>query len=156
MNYITSNEKLRESVLKLLGSGFSNSTKISIGVSYSQMRKITVVDIEVFPSSLVHSLIFFYSRTMRLYDVIYYKNRRYFRVSQQGKSFELVDKINRFLMTKIPRYNPLSQRKIYEGEDSRIEMKDQQIQHLKDRLRIQQDTIRSLRNQLKVVKSRKE
>ena len=155
MNYFTTNTEFRDSVLKLLGGGFSNVTKISIGVSYSQLRKMSVVEIEVFPSSIVHSLIFFYSRTLRLYDVICYKNRRYFRVSQQGSSFKLVDKINRFLMTKIPKSNPLSQRKIYEDADEENNMKDYQIQHLKDRLRIEQDTNRSLRNQLKVKKSRK-
>ena len=38
--------------------------------------------------------------------------------------------------------------------DSRLQMKDSQIQHLKDRLRIEQDKNRSLRNQIKLLKSR--
>lgn len=38
--------------------------------------------------------------------------------------------------------------------DSQLQMKDSQIQHLKDRLRIEQDKNRSLRNQIKLLKSR--
>ena len=37
--------------------------------------------------------------------------------------------------------------------DSRLQMKDGQIQHLKDRLRIEQDKNRSLQNQIKRLKS---
>ena len=38
--------------------------------------------------------------------------------------------------------------------DSQLQLKDSQIQHLKDRLRIEQDKNRSLRNQIKLLKSR--
>jgi predicted RNase H-like nuclease (RuvC/YqgF family) len=60
-------------------------------------------------------------------------------------------------MNGIQKFNPIAQRKIEEEmkSDTEIETKEQQIQHLKDRLRIQQDTITSLRNQIKMVKAKK-
>jgi hypothetical protein len=61
------------------------------------------------------------------------------------------------LLRDIPKYDPyFSSVELKEENelDSKLQMKDAQIQHLKDRLRIEQETIRSLRNQIKVLKQR--
>jgi hypothetical protein len=60
-------------------------------------------------------------------------------------------------MNGIQRYNPIAQRKIEEETSSanEIESKDHQIQHMKDMLRIERDTVQSLRNQIKMLKAKK-
>lgn len=61
------------------------------------------------------------------------------------------------LLRDIPKYNPyFAAGELQEGNDfdAKLQTKDAQIQHLKDRLRIEQETIRSLRNQLRVLKQR--
>jgi hypothetical protein len=157
MNYFTTNKYVLESVLKLLGSGFSDAKQVNFGVSYTQNRKMSVIVIEVSPSTIVHSLLFFYSKGMLLYDVFSYKSKSCFRVLQSGQSFKHIDKINKFLMNGIQRYNPIAQRKIEEETSSanEIESKDHQIQHMKDMLRIERDTVQSLRNQIKMLKAKK-
>jgi len=157
MNYFTTNKDVLDSVLKLLGSGFSDARQVNFGVSYTQNRKMSVIVIEVSPSTIVHSLIFFYSKGMMLYDVFSYKSKSCFRVLQSGQSFKHVDKINKFLMNGIQKYNPIAQRKIEEemNSETEIETKDNQIQHLKDRTSIEQGKNRSLQNQIKALKARK-
>jgi hypothetical protein len=157
MNYYTTNADVRESVLKLLGTGFSDATKVNFAVSYSQARKMSIVVIEVSPSNIVHSLIFFYSRGLALYDVFCFKSKYFFRVVQSGQAFKHVDRINRFLMKGIPKFNPYAQRKVDEEtkSDAEIESKEYQIQRLKDRISIEQEKNRSLQNQIKALKAKR-
>jgi hypothetical protein len=155
MNYVTTIPKVRDAVMQLLGTGFSDAQKVHIGVTYSQTRKLSIIIIEVSPTPIIHSLIFFYSRNMTLSDVLFYRNKRYVRIGQGGKAFKCVDFINRFLLNKIPRYSPYIQKKIEEEANSEIESKDNQIQHLKDMLRIQRDTNQSLRNQIKALRAKR-
>jgi predicted RNase H-like nuclease (RuvC/YqgF family) len=60
-------------------------------------------------------------------------------------------------MNGIQKYNPIAQRKIEEemNSETEIETKDNQIQHLKDRISIEQGKNRSLQNQIKALKARK-
>ena len=69
------------------------------------------------------------------------------------KSTKLAEIVKRYILKKMP----LVRQDIEEEMDSdaEIESKDQQIQHLKDMLRIQRDTNQSLRNQIKALKARK-
>ncbi|MGD0036480.1 MAG: hypothetical protein ABSC53_04215 [Bacteroidota bacterium] len=157
MNYYTTNEDVLESVKKLLGGGFSDAKQVNFGVAYSHNRKMSVVVIELSPSTIVNSLLFFYSKGMTLYDVFSYKSKSCFRVAQSGQSVKHIDRINKFLMNGIQRYNPIAQRKIEEemNSETEIETKDNQIQHLKDRLSIEQEKNRSLQNQIKALKAKK-
>ena len=70
MNYFAKHSEFIDLVLKLLGSGFGNPTKVNIGVSYSQTKRLSTITIEVSPSAVIHSLIFFYTRGLTLYDAI--------------------------------------------------------------------------------------
>lgn len=156
MNYYTTNHDVLDSVKSIIGSGFSDAKQVNIGVEYSQNRKMSVIVIELSPSTIVNSLVFFYSKGLALYDVISYKSKHFVRVAQSGQSFKHVDRINKFLMNGIAKYNPIAQRKIAEETDSdnEIQSKENQIIRLKDLLRIQRDTNASLRNQVKAEKAK--
>jgi hypothetical protein len=156
MNYTTTNREFRESVLELIGTGFTNATKINLGVSYSQNRKLSIVMIEVSPSPIIHSLIFFYTRGLELHDVLCYRQKRFIRVNRSGDAFENVDRINRYLLKHLPKASPIAPKKIDEqtGRNRDVGIKDEQIQRLKDRIRIHIETNRSLRNQIKFLKDR--
>ncbi|MGD0036677.1 MAG: hypothetical protein ABSC53_05240 [Bacteroidota bacterium] len=69
-----------------------------------------------------------------------------------GKAIKLADIIKHYILNNLS----IAERKLAEEmNDNEITGKDNLIQHLKDRLRIQQDTITSLRNQIKMVKAKK-
>ena len=127
--------------------------RVNFGVSYSQNRKLSVVTVELSPTASIHSLIYIYSRSLTLYDVLAFKNKRYFKVSRGSKESEHVERINKVVMKDIPKRNPINARELDEDDESMMQLKDNQIQHLKDRLRIEQERSRSLRNQLKRLKS---
>jgi hypothetical protein len=154
--YSENNNELRELVLKLLGGGLPSVKRINFSVSYSQNRKLSIVTIEAAPRATIQALIFIYSRSLSLYDAIGYRGRRFYRINRSGDSLKRLDKINQFILKKIPRTSPIAIRKIKEGSvsDTGDEMKDQQIQHLKDRNRIEKETNRSLRNQMKALRAR--
>lgn len=153
MNYYSNDKDLIKSVAKLLGDGFSMAERVNFGVSYSQSRKLSVVVVELMPTASIHSLIFFYSRGMTLYDVVAFKNKRYYKVNRGNKEFGDVEKINQIVMKDIPKRNPINARGLDENDDSMMQLKDNQIQHLKDRLRIEQERSRSLRNQIKALRN---
>lgn len=58
------------------------------------------------------------------------------------------------MLTVIPKMNPYAARGLDEddGLDSKLAMKDAQMQHQKDMLRIERDRNQSLSNQLKTAK----
>jgi hypothetical protein len=163
MNYTSENTDLRSWVLSLLGDGFESTRSVSIGVSYGQGRRLTVIVVEVAPTSIVHGLLFFYSRGLRLFGAYVCRNNRFFRISRSKDALQKVDAVNRHLMKSIPKSNPISPRKIREdgaSEDS-DDRQDAEIQKLKDqnriqreRNRIEKDMAKSLRNQIKVLKAK--
>ena len=85
-----------------------------------------------------------------------YKNKKIIRLGRGSKAFQTVDKINRYLLENLPKRNPYAERQIKEGEndDERLQSKNAQLQHLKDRLRIEAGKNQNLRNQIKVFKNR--
>ena len=67
-----------------------------------------------------------------------------------------IERIDQFLSQEMPTSGSETATVSEEVEDNdRIIQKDQQIQHLKDQLRIEKERNRSLRNQMKVLRSRK-
>jgi hypothetical protein len=118
MNYFSRNSEIRQSVLRLLGGGFTSATQVSIAVSYAQSRRWSMIEVELSPSSVVHSLIFIYNWNLALHDVLIYRNKRYVRAVQSGAAFKLIEGINQFLWSRIPRYNPVGGAR-YEIEDER-------------------------------------
>jgi hypothetical protein len=157
MNYFSRDEDIKQSVLKLLGGGFSKKIeRVNFGVAYSQNRKLSVIIIEVAPSSIIHSIVLFYTKGVVLYDAVTFKNKRFFRIVRGTKAFGQVEKISEMLLKEIPKSNPYMARELDEEVDldSRLQMKNAQIQHLKDRLRIEAGKNQNLRNQIKVLKHR--
>ena len=157
MNFFSQgNEQIKNDVQDLLGKHFPEAVRVNFGVAYSQNRKLSVVVIEMAPCSIVHSLIFFYTRGLVLYDAWYYRGMTFHRLGRGGDPFNRLDRLNKFILGKIPKYSPLAPREIKESslDSSSDKRKDEEIQRLKDRLRIQQDSNRSLRNQLKTSRER--
>ncbi len=152
--YSETNNEVRQAVLSLLGEGFENAKRINFSISYSQNRKLSIVTIEISPSALIHGLIFFYTRGLKLYDAIVYRNKRFARLNRSGDSLQRIDRINRFLLDKLPNYSPVALKKIKETASGDDDAKDLQIQRLKDRLEITTATNRSLRNQIKALRAR--
>lgn len=148
MNYFSKDKDLIKAVAKLLGDGFNMAERVNFGVSYSQNRKLSVVIVELMPTASIHSLIFFYSRSLSLYDVVAYKNKRYYKVNRGNKEFGDVEKINQIVIKDIPKRNPINAREL----DEEVEQ-DYALEHQKDLLRIARETIRSLRNQIKSLKN---
>ncbi len=151
MNYFSTDNDLIKSVAHLLGYGHSRAERVNFGVSYSQNRRLSIVTVELAPTVNLHSLIYIYTRGQALYDVLAVKNKRYYRVNQKGDEAEHVGRINKLVMEDIPKRNPINARELDENDDSMMQLKDNQIQHLKDRLRIEQERSRSLRNQIKAL-----
>jgi hypothetical protein len=157
MNYYSENNKeLKEAVASLLSISTAAFRRVNFGVSYSQNRKMSMVTIEVYPSSTLQGIILVYTRGLKLYDALTYRSKRFFRISQHRKSLQHLDRITQYLSERIPQFNPVSPRKIDEESDEKdkLEKKDQQIQQLKDRNRIEKDVSRSLRNQMRVLRAR--
>ena len=157
MNFYTEHHpEIRDAVVKLLRGGFPNVKRVNFSVSYAQNRKISIVTVELVPVSVTHGLIFFYTRSLRLMDAFSYRNGRFFRITRSGEALKLIDLINKFILTKIPRLSPIALRRIKEdsSSDGGDDLKKQQIQHLKDKNRIEQDVSRSLRNQIKSLRTR--
>ncbi len=157
MTYTVKNSEFLGLVMKLLGNGFDNPKQVEIAISHSQGNRLSIITMQVSPTAIVHSLIFFYTLELALFDAISYKNKELFRVERNSESFHAVEKINRYLLAeKMRKRNLFAENEIPEKEkdDGRIESKNQQIEHLKDRLRIEAGKNQSLRNQIKVFKSR--
>jgi hypothetical protein len=146
MNYVsTNNTELKESVATLLGIGKSQIQKINFSVSYTQNRKMSIVIIEVYPSPTIQAIFLFYTRGLKLHDTICYRSKRSFRVNRSNKSLQHIDRITKYLSERIPQFNPMTPRKIEEesDEEERLNRKDQQIQSLKDRNRVEKEINRS-------------
>ncbi len=162
MNYTSENKDLRRWALSLLGDGFESTRSVSIGVSYGQGRRLTVIVVEVAPTSIVHGLLFFYSRGLRLFGAYVCRSNRFYRISRSKDALQKIDAVNRYLFQRIPKSCPIAPRQIREDEPSEDldNGKDAEIQRLKDqnriereRGRIERDVVKGLRTQLKLLKA---
>jgi hypothetical protein len=154
--YSEHNAKIDNDVHELLGMDSQGSKRINFAVSYSQNRKLSVVVIEVSPSTIIHSLVFFYTRGLTLLDAWRYRNRQFQRIPRGGDSLQRIDRLNKFILMMIPEYAPVGPRRISEADSVTTadnDRKDQQIQRLKDRIRVEQDISRGLRNQIKTLRA---
>jgi hypothetical protein len=117
---------------------------------------MSVVIMSVAPTAVVHALILFYKNGAVLYDVVGYKNKKYNRINHSGHAVEKIDHVGRFILEELPKRNSYIRHKIEEemGSDCAIKTKEQDIQRLKDRIRILQDTNGSLHNQIKSLKAK--
>ncbi|MBU2491296.1 MAG: hypothetical protein KJ571_01625 [Bacteroidetes bacterium] len=154
MNFITKNSELRKEVIELLGEKLSYDGIVNFSVSYSQNQRITFIVVELSRSSVLHCLIFVYTRSLVLYDVQRYKNKTFHRINFNGNAMKRIKFINEFILRNINRSNPIPKKKLKEVviENMKNEVKDYQIQKLKDQINIMKIRNRSLHNHLKFIK----
>jgi len=78
-------------------------------------------------------------------------------IDNSKNTLKQIERIDQFLSQELPNTGSLARRDI--AEDSKtndeVERKKQEIQRLKDRVRIEREINRSLRNQMKTIKARK-
>ena len=79
MNFYSTDRNILEGLSKLFDITLKDSMKVNYSVSYSQNRRLSIVILELSYSQIVHSLIFFYTRSFKLYDIIFYKHKRIYR-----------------------------------------------------------------------------
>ncbi|TSA19510.1 hypothetical protein D4R75_08935 [bacterium] len=159
MNFFTeTNEEIKTAVAALLNAELSSIKRVTFAVSYPQNRKPSVVTIEVSPSPTLQCLLFIYTRGRTLYDVISYRSKRFVRVSKNREAIEHIDRINHYLLTHVANVMPYAPKSIHEednDEQEKLKQKDLQLQQLKDRNRVDKNTIQSLRSQMKMLRQRK-
>lgn len=155
MNFYSTDKILLEKMSKYFRIPLTDSMKINYSVSYSQMRRLSIVTLELTNTHIIHSLIFFYTRSFGLYDVIYYRQKKMIR-NIDSKFIKYIHRINKKILKNIPKINKHNYSKLKEvNEDSRKnEMKDIEIENLKNKLRHSKDTVSSLRNQIKTMKEK--
>ena len=112
---------------------------------------MSVVVIEMARTPFVHALMFFYSRSFNLYDVVRYKQKQVKKLGSATSPNDEIQKLNKFILKKIPRSNQTGERRIKEELLTEVDCvsKEYQIQSLRDRLKIANDTILSLQNKIK-------
>ena len=156
MNYFGTYSEFLDSVLELLDNGFDNPKRVDIAISYSQGNRVSIITMQVSPTAIVHSLTFYYDSALNLFDCVGYKNKTIFRVGQESEAFQFVGKVNCYLLENSLKRSLYAEEQTKEvGHDAeRIKSKIQEIQHLKDRLRIEAGKNQSMRNQIKVFKKR--
>ena len=155
MNFYSKDETLLKELSKLFNIPLNNNMKVNYSVSYSQNRRLSIVVIELSFTPIVHSLIFFYSRSLTLYDVLFYHQKRFQRLT--NSSFrKYVDKINKKILRNLPRINKFhySQIKEFDENNRKEELLNIEIDNLKNNLRLSKDTISNLRRQIKNLKSK--
>lgn len=78
-------------------------------------------------------------------------------IDNSKNTLKEIESIDQFLSQELPNTGSLGRRDIAEDvkSDDVIERKNQEIQRLKDRVRIEREINRSLRNQMKTIKSKK-
>ena len=155
MNFETDNQEIYQAMEDVFGN-LPNNSKINFAADYSQNRKLTAVNVQVENAPYVHGLIFIYSRSIALFDVLKYRNRTVYRQGQLGKLTPQINLINKFILKHIPHMNQLSQRKIKEDvaedkEDFKIDNLKNQIEQLKNKNRSYRDEIQNLKDRIVLI-----
>lgn len=153
MNFETKNVKVYEALTDIFGS-LPNTSKVIFAVDYSQNRKLSAVIVQVENASYYHGLIYFYTRSITLYDVVKYKNKTLFRLGQLSQLVPQIKMINKFILKNIPHTNPLAQRKLREDAVD-IELKNDSLKNsleqCKNKNRSFRDQIANLKGKIKIL-----
>ncbi len=157
MNYYSTNPEILRAVVSLLGDGFSNASRASFGVAYSQNRKLSIVTVELSPSTTIHALFFIYTKGMVLYDVIRYSNKASQSINRSASDLKRVERIHELLTRWIPKISQTASLRIAEEQnsDEEKERKEQEIQRLKNRMEVEKSINKGLRDQIKVLRAKK-
>jgi hypothetical protein len=156
MLYYSNDPEIIEMVNKIFDNELTSTGRVNFSVCYSQNRTMSTVVIEMAKTPFVHSLTFYYSRSFNLYDVVRYKQKQVRKLGTSTSPNDEIQKLNKFILKKIPRSNQTGEKRIKEELLNEVDCvsKDYQIQSLKDRLKIANDTILSLQNKIKQLRKR--
>lgn len=85
------------------------------------------------------------------------RGRRFIRVDRNGKAVQHIDRLNSYLRKYIADAMPFASKEIREEDDEqeKLKQKDLQLQQLKERNRVDKNTIQSLRSQMKMLRNRR-
>jgi gas vesicle protein len=144
---------MKNIITELFDNDIQIEDRVNFSVSYSQNRSMSVVTIQISRTSAVHALMFFYTRAYSLYDVIRYNRKQIVRMKSSSKHIKLINEVNKYILKKISKNDPTTQRKLSEvismiKEDNQ-EACDARIESLKNDLRVARDMNKSLRDKIR-------
>jgi hypothetical protein len=151
--YADDNPEIIAAVAALLKCDESGIEQVKFAVSYPHNGNHSITTLEIYPVPMLQALFFIYTPGRTLSDVIAFRNNRSVRVSMDGKSGILVYQISRYMMGHVGEMPTKVEEE--ENEVDKLKQKDLQIQQLRDRNRVDKNTIQSLRNQAKILRNRK-
>jgi hypothetical protein len=154
MNYYTINANILEALTDIFGS-MPNTAKVNFAADYSQNRKLTSVTVQVENAPYYHGLIFIYTRSVSLYDVLKYRNKTIYRQGQLTQMTPQINLINKFILKHIPHMNQLAQRKIKEEMDDAADIKNDSLKNsleqCKNQKRSYRDEIGNLKDKIAII-----
>ncbi|MDR3596575.1 hypothetical protein [Clostridium sp.] len=156
MNYSTNNQEILKAMETIFNTKFPQNSKVNFAVSYSQHRKLSMVVIQVDAANFYHALILVYTKGLSLYDVVKYNKSVVRRYGILSKLTPPVTKIKNYILKYIPSSNPLTNRKLNEGnavdnEDLKIDNLKNQIEQLKNKNRSYRDEIQNLKDRISLL-----
>ena len=158
MNYfVEDNPEIIAAIAALLGCQQSSIKHVKFAVSNPNNENPSIVTVDIYPVPMLQALFFIYTPDSRLHDVIAYRGERFVRVNRDGKAIQHIDSINCYLLEHCAKVSPDESIQIDEEDDEqdKLKQKDLQIQQLRDRNRVDKNTIQSLRNQMKILRAKK-
>jgi uncharacterized protein YqgV (UPF0045/DUF77 family) len=153
MNYSTNNQDILKAMSTIFNTKFPQNSKVNFAVAYSQHRKLSMVVIQVEGANFYHALILVYTKGLSLYDVVKYNKSVVRRYGILSKLTPPVTTIKNYILKYIPSSNPLTNRKLKEGnavnnEDLKIDNLKNQIEQLKNKNRSYRDEIQNLKDRI--------
>lgn len=158
MNFYTDdNPEIIAAVAALLKCEESSIQHLKLAVSYPDTGIPSIVTVDIYPVPRLEALFFIYTGDQALHDVIAFRDKRFVRANRNGKAVQHIDRINNYLLKYIVDAMPDASMDIHEEDDEqdKLKQKDLQIQQLRDRNRVDKNTIQSLRNQMKMLRAQK-
>lgn len=165
MNYYTDdNPDIIAAVAGLLKCEESSIEHVKVAVSNPNNGNDIVMTLEIYPVPTLDALFFIYTGGKTLHDVIAFRGKRFARVNRNGESAEHIDRLNNYLLKHVTDALPGASKEIYteDDEQDKLRQKDQQIKQLqnrnrldRERVRIEKDVAKSLRQQIKTLRAKK-
>lgn len=153
--YTERNPEFRKSVAALLKCDSSLVEQLNISMS-SPVELRSVVIVEIYPVPTLQMILCIYSHDRELQDVISFRGNRFFRVHRSGDNLRHIDRINSQILEALSSCEPIEVEEGREEDDSRREddARKLQIQQLRDRSKVDRNTIQSLRTQIRLLRQR--
>ena|ERR1035437_4598348 len=156
MNYTTNNPDILKAMETIFNTKFPQNSIVNFAVSYSQHRKLSLVVVQFDGANFYHALILVYTKGLSLYDVVKYNKSVVRRYGILSKLTPPVTLIKNYISKYIPSNNPLTNRKLKEGnavdnEDLKIDNLKNQIEQLKNKNRSYRDEIQNLKDRISLL-----